>query len=105
MQSFFWGGRLIGEGGSDGQVGVSRDPWKLVMENGRHTLIITLFTIFTVSMDDIGLKVLSNGQAYHSHSPKEEDQVARIKGRWGGDLTMYREAPPKKVPPHLGIAR
>ena len=56
-------------------------------------------------MDDIGLKMLSNGQAYHSHSPKEEDQVARIKGRWGGDLTMYREAPPKKVPPHLGIAR
>ena len=67
--------------------------------------MITLFTIFTISMDDIGLKMLSNGQAYHSHSPKEEDQVARIKGRWGGDLTMYREAPPKKVPPHLGIAR
>ena len=35
--------------------GVSRDPGRLVSEMGPAHIVITFFTIFTITTDDIGL--------------------------------------------------
>ena len=42
--------------------GVSRDPGRLVSEMGPAHIVITFFTIFTITTDDIGLEMISMGR-------------------------------------------